>query len=191
MGDTKYCLCCDEQVPFSVIERFGKKEVKCDYCGFVLDVQKPRELEKNDERGYALIADDSKYTRRIIEDILQEKHFPGHIESFENGAALISAYAKLLSEKKPVDVAIIDLNMPLMDGLTAAATLRTFEAQKDVRRVPIVFFSGEKADEELKRKMEELAPAIYVNKATDPDPDKLAKRVEELVSFVLSRDKQR
>jgi CheY-like chemotaxis protein len=188
MGDTKYCLCCDEQVPFSVIERLGKKEIKCDYCGFVLDVQKPPDLAKNAERGYALIADDSKYTRRIIEDILKEKHFPGRIESFENGAALISAYAKLLFEKKPVAVAIIDLNMPLMDGLTAAATLRTFEAQKNAGRVPIVFFSGEKADEDLKRKMEELAPAIYVNKATDPDPDKLAKRVEELVSFVLSRD---
>jgi CheY-like chemotaxis protein len=191
MADTKYCLCCDEQVPFSVIERLGKKEIKCDYCGFVLDVQKPPDLGKSGERGYALIADDSKYTRRIIEDILKEKHFPGRIESFENGAALISAYAKLLSEKKPVAVAIIDLNMPLMDGLTAAATLRTFESQKNAGRVPIVFFSGEKADEDLKRKMEELAPAIYVNKATDPDPDKLAKRVEELVSFVLSRDKER
>jgi CheY-like chemotaxis protein len=190
MGDTKYCLCCDEQVPFSLIDRLGKKEVKCDYCGFVLDIQKPPELAKNYERGYALIADDSKYTRRIIEDILKEKHFPGSIESFENGAALISAYAKLLSEKKPVAVAIIDLNMPLMDGLTAASTLRTFEAQKDAGKVPIVFFSGEKADEELKRRMEELAPATYINKSTDPDPDKLAKRVEELVSFVLSREKK-
>lgn len=37
--------------------------------------------------------------------------------------------------------------------------------------------------------MEELKPAIYVNKANDPDPDKLAKWVEDIVSFVLAKYK--
>lgn len=43
-----------------------------------------------------------------------------------------------------------------------------------------------KADQDLKRMLEELAPAVYLNKSTDPDPDKLAKRIEELVSFILA-----
>ncbi len=188
MPDTKYCLCCDEQVPFSIIERHGEKEIKCEYCGFLLDLQKSPHLN-NVDRGYSLIADDSKYTRRIIEDVLKEKRFSANVISFENGAALISAYAKLLSEKKPVDVAIIDLNMPVMDGLTTAMTLRTLEVQKNADSVPIVFFSGMKADEDLKRKLEELSPAVYVNKTADPDPDKLAKRVEELVIHVLAKYK--
>jgi CheY-like chemotaxis protein/DNA-directed RNA polymerase subunit RPC12/RpoP len=187
MENTKYCLCCNEQVPFSVIERQGKREIKCAYCGFILDIERLSELKKTVVRGHALIADDSKYTRRIIEDILREKKFAEHVESFKNGAALIAAYAKLLSENKPVDVAIIDVNMPVMDGLTAAKTLRALEVQKNAASVPIVFFSGEKADEHLKKQMEELAPALYMNKSADPDPDNLAKRVEELVSYVLER----
>jgi len=186
MEKTKYCLCCDEQVPFGVIERQGKREERCIYCGFVLDIQKTRPLGRNIEKGHALIADDSKYTRKMIKEILQERNYSGHIESFENGAELVSAYAKLLSEEERIDVAIIDLNMPVMDGIKAAMTLRTLEAQKDVSNVPIVFFSGMKADEDLKRMLEELAPAVYLNKSTDPDPDKLAKRIEELVSFVLA-----
>jgi CheY-like chemotaxis protein len=186
MENTKYCLCCDEQVPFSVVERQDKREERCIYCGFVLDIQKTRPLRIGAEKGLALIADDSRYTRKMIKEILQEKKFSGHIESFENGAELVSAYAKLLSEGKSVDVAIIDLNMPVMDGIKAAMTLRTLEAQKDVSNVPIVFFSGVKADGDLKRLLEELAPAVYLNKSTDPDPDKLAKRIEELVSFILT-----
>lgn len=190
MEDTKYCMCCDEQVPISVIESHEKREVKCAYCGFVLDIQKLWERKKNVVKGYALIADDSKYTRRIIEEILKEKRVSERVEAFENGAGLISAYSKLLSEEKPVDVAIIDLNMPVIDGLTAALTLRTLEVEKNVSSVPIVFFSGKKADEDLKRKLEELSPAIYIHKSTDPDPDKLAKRVEELVNYVLAKYKR-
>lgn len=186
MEDTKYCLCCDEQVPFSVVERHDKREERCIYCGFVLDIKKTKPLRINIEKGHALIADDSKYTRKMIQEILKEKNYSGYIKSFENGAELVSAYAKLLSEKKSVNVAIIDLNMPIMDGIKAAMTLRTLEAQKDISNVPIVFFSGVKADQDLKRKLEELNPAVYLNKSTDPDPDKLAKRIEELVSFILA-----
>ena len=58
------------------------------------------------------MADDSKYTRRIIIDILKEKKNWASVESFENGAELISAYSNLRSRKKPVDVVIVDLNMP-------------------------------------------------------------------------------
>ncbi len=183
--DTKYCLCCDEQVPFSVIERYEKREVRCIFCGFTLDVQKLSELRKSNEKGYALVADDSKYTRRIIIDILKEKNHWASVESFGNGAELISAYSHLRSKDKTVDVVIVDLNMPVMDGITAARTIRAFEGRQDIDKVPIIFFSSEKADEHLRRQMENLAPAHYMNKATDPDPDKLAMRVEQLVKYIL------
>jgi response regulator RpfG family c-di-GMP phosphodiesterase len=186
MKNTKYCLCCDEQVPFSVIERQDKREERCIYCGFVLDIQQTGPPRISAEKGYALIADDSKYTRKMITEILQEKNYSGHIKSFENGAGLVSAYEKLTLEKERIDVAIIDLNMPVMDGIRTAMTVRILEAQKDASNVPIIFFSGVKADEDLKRILEELAPAVYLNKSADPDPDKLAKRVEELVGFILT-----
>jgi CheY-like chemotaxis protein len=189
MVDTKYCLCCDEQVPFNVVERHYARQEQCIYCGFILDIRKTSPLKINIEKGHALIADDSKYTRKMIQEILKEKNYSGDIESFENGAELVSAYAKLLSEKKSVDVAIIDLNMPIMDGIKAAVTLRTLEARQDIRNVPIIFFSGVKADKDLKRMLEELNPAVYLNKSADPDPDKLAKRIEELVNLILAEYK--
>lgn len=188
MGNNQYCLCCDEQVPVNTVERNARREVTCAYCGFTLEVQKLSEAPKAESsKGFALVADDSKYTRKIIEELIREKKFSSDVMSFENGLELISAYSRLLAENKPVDVAIIDLNMPVMDGLTAARTIRAIETQNQADRVPVVFFSALKADEDLKNQMQSLEPANYVNKGSDPDPDKLAARVEYLLGYLREK----
>lgn len=187
MADTRYCLCCDEQVPFGIVERNDRREVTCNYCGFTLDIEKPSDTRPADEKGYTLVADDSKYTRKIIEDLVIQKKFSSDVMSFENGLELTTAYSRILAEGKKVDVAIIDLNMPVMDGITAARTLRTIEAQQKTPYIPIVFFSAEKADEDLRNQMESLEPAYYVNKGSDPDPDKLAGRVEDLLGYLKDK----
>jgi CheY-like chemotaxis protein len=174
-------------VPFGVISRNARREITCNYCGFTLDVEKSAETRPTDEKGYTLVADDSRYTRKIIEELVIEKKFSSDVMSFENGLELITAYSKVLAERKAVDVAIIDLNMPVMNGLTAARALRTIEAQNKAPYVPIVFFSAEKADEDLKTQMQSLEPAYYVNKGSDPDPDKLAGRVEYLLGYLKDK----
>ena len=187
MGDTKYCLCCNEEVPFTSFERNERLEVTCIYCGFPLDIKKLYEPTEPVEKGYVLIADDSMYTRKIIENRLKEKKFAGIVLSFENGLELISAYSKLLKEKPPVDLAIIDLNMPVMDGLTAARMIRSLEAQNNNKAVPIIFFSAEKADDNFKKQMENLSPANYMNKGNDANPDTLASRVEYLIDYLIDK----
>jgi CheY-like chemotaxis protein len=187
MAEIKYCLCCDEQVPFGVVARNERKEVTCNYCGFTLDVEAHPEPHEADTGGYALVAEDSRYTRRIIEDLIAEKKFSAGVMSFENGLELITACSKLFAGKKRLDVAIIDLNMPVMDGLTAARTVRALEGQYRAPSVPIVFFSAEKADENLKTHMQNLEPAYYVNKGPDPAPDKLASRVEYLLGYLREK----
>lgn len=201
MEDLKYCLCCGEQVPYSVVSRHGRQEINCVFCGFTLDIRslddspadppaEPLPVQQQPKAGYALVADDSRYTRKIIEDLLKEKNYSSQVLSFENGLELISAYSKLLAEKKFVDIAIIDLNMPVMDGLTAARTIRALEAQNRAHPSPIVFFSAEKCGQDLKEQMEQMEPANYVNKGSDPDPDKLAQRVEFLLAYLSENYKE-
>ena len=193
MAETKYCLCCGEDVPFNTFTRNERLETTCAFCGFTLDVQNLWEPKKEPSReeSYSLVTDDSKFTRKIIEDLLRERNFSAHILSFENGLGLTSGYSKLLNQKKTVDIAIIDLNMPVMDGLTAARFMRSLETQNNAKKTPIVFFSAEKADENLRSQMESLAPANYVNKGSDPDPDKLVSRVESLIGYLMEKYKQR
>ncbi len=193
MDETQYCLCCGEDVRFNRIKRNQRIEQTCIYCGFLLSYQdepleivnKPAVQTVPDISRYALIAEDSKFTRNVIKDLLIKNNMADVVMDFENGLELTSAFAKLLHEKKPMEISIIvDISMPVMDGFSAARTIRGIEAQSGVPPIPIIFFSAIKADDNLRNKMRILAPAYYMNKSSDSDPDKLAERVEQLLSYL-------
>lgn len=175
--------------PIIYVERHERRELTCAYCCFTLDVQRLLDPSRISE-GYALIAEDSKYMRNIILNVLKISKFSANVLAFENGLEFTTTFSRLLSERASIDVAIIDLNMPIMDGLTAARTIRAIEAQHKVPPVPIVFFSAIKADDSLRTQMEILSPASYVNKGSDPDPDRLAERVEQLVGYLMEKYKK-
>jgi hypothetical protein len=99
MADTKYCLCCDGQVAFGTVERNERREVTCNYCGFTLDVEAHPESQKKENTGCALVADDSRYTRKIIEELIAEKKFSATVMTFENGLELITAYCRSVRPK--------------------------------------------------------------------------------------------
>jgi CheY-like chemotaxis protein len=183
MADEKYCLCCDEIVPYNKIERNEKRELTCVYCGFTLDVQKLWETSRARE-GHALVAEDSQSLKDVIIKALSASGFSKNISAFSNGLELITAYSKLLSDKTPIDIAIIDLNMPVMDGLTAARTIRAMESQHKAPTTPIVFFSAVKADNFLKSQMELLGYTSYMNKGSDTGLERLAERVEQLIGYL-------
>lgn len=189
MADKKYCLCCGEDVPYNYVQRYERSELTCAYCGFTLDVKKLWD-PSNISEGSVLVADDSQYVRNIILDVIKARKFSTNVKAFENGLELITAFSKMVSEHFPVDIAIIDLNMPVMDGITAARTIRAIEAQNKISATPIIFFSAVKADDALKAQLELLNPAIYMNKGSEPDPDSLAKRVEQLVGYLIEKYKK-
>lgn len=180
----KYCLCCGEDVPYNIVVRNERRELTCSYCGFTLDIENLWEDTKSSINTYALIAEDSKFTRTLLKELILKKAIASEVIAVTNGLELISEYTKIFKRNVRVSFAIIDLNMPVMDGLTAARTLRALEEKDSIIKVPIVFFSGVKADEGLRRQMELLAPANYVNKGSDPDPENLVKRVQGLLSFI-------
>ena len=189
MADTKYCLCCGVDVPCNYVEREDRREITCTYCGFTLDVVKSGKSSDVRE-GYVLVTDDSKNVREIIAGALKETNIYKNIMTFENGLELTTSFAYLVSRNSPIDVAIIDLVMPIMDGFTAANTLRAIEFQYNISPTPIIFFSAVQADDSFREKMVLLSPAIYLNKGADPEPDSLARRVKQLVELLTAKDRE-
>jgi CheY-like chemotaxis protein len=189
MADTRYCLCCGVDVPYNYVEREDRREITCAYCGFTLDVEKSGKSAEVRE-GYVLITDDSKNVRDIIVDALKKTNVYRNIMTFENGLELTTSFSYLVSRNMPVEVAIIDLVMPIMDGFTAAKSLRAIESQYKISTTPIIFFSAVQADDSFREKMELLSPAIYLNKGADPEPDSLARRVEQLVGLLTHKNKR-
>lgn len=182
----RYCICCGDEVPSNTLQREGKVELTCVYCGFVLDVT----LEVGPAAPAAaciLTADDAEMTRELLSGMLVKNRLAREVVSVENGQEFITALTKRLAGNLPVDLAILDLQMPVMDGITAARVMRAVEEKYRVEKTPILFFSARKCDETLKQQLSLFAPASYINKGTEADPLKLVERIDQLITYLLNR----
>lgn len=182
--ENKYCLCCGERVPVNTITRHGKLEKTCVYCGFVLDVAMADEGSTAD---CIVTADDAELTRDLLKGMLLNKKLAQSVVTTVNGQEFIAAFTKRLAASEPVNLVILDLEMPVMDGITAARVMRAVEAKYGPAKVPILFFSARKCDEALKRQLSLFSPASYVNKGSDSDSEKLVERIDQLVGYLLNK----
>jgi len=81
-----------------------------------------------------LIVDDSSLMRRVIARALQKYPDIKVIASAENGELGVAAVRKHHIE---IDVVILDIEMPVMDGITALIEIRKLD-----RRLPVIMFSS-------------------------------------------------
>lgn len=77
-------------------------------------------------------ADDSSVVRRLLGDVLQADPRIDVVGMAKNGAEAIGEFARA----KP-DVVLLDVEMPVMDGVDAAGVIRSMDAQ-----IPIIMFSS-------------------------------------------------
>jgi len=82
-----------------------------------------------------LLADDHATNRRVVELILAQA--PVALTCVEDGAQALSAY-----QSTPFDLVLMDMQMPIMDGLTATREIRLHEAVAGLDRTPIVMLTA-------------------------------------------------
>ncbi|RZJ27873.1 MAG: response regulator [Brevundimonas sp.] len=83
-----------------------------------------------------LVAEDHPTNQRVVQLILQGQGVD--VEIVENGAAAVAAF-----EADEFDLVLMDMQMPVMDGLTATRAIRAAEAAAPGRpRIPIIMLSA-------------------------------------------------
>jgi len=180
--DVKFCVCCGEDVPYSRIKRDEKEELTCVYCGFVLDI-----AEGQSQAASCIVTvDDSSSVRDLLKGMLVNKGIAQTVIASENGQEFIGVFNKRLADHQPVDMVILDLEMPVMDGISAARMMRSMEDKYQTKRTPILFFSARKCDDSLKKQLGIFTPAVYVNKGPSTHPDDLVNRIDQLVTYLLN-----
>ncbi|WP_062150610.1 ATP-binding protein [Beggiatoa leptomitoformis] len=122
-----------------------------------------------------LIVDDNKNNLFTLRNLIGEYIPSVHILEAESG---VEALRVLLKEK--VDLIILDIQMPEMDGFETAELIR---ARKHTRHIPIVFLTAAYKSETFKQKGFDLGAADYLTKPIDAPL--LISRIRSYRHFIL------
>ena len=82
-----------------------------------------------------LLADDHPANRKVIEIMLGATAM--ELVAVEDGAQALETF-----KREAFDLVLMDMQMPVMDGLTATAAIRAFEAQDGRTRTPILMLTA-------------------------------------------------
>ncbi len=118
-----------------------------------------------------LLVDDSRISRNMIERTIGMAGVPvGQLFTAANGAEAIE-----ILESNWIDLALIDINMPVMDGLTLVEKISD---DPELSSVAIAVVSTE-GSETKKKKLRELGVRAFVRKPFTPE------RIREVVLEML------
>ena len=108
-----------------------------------------------------LMADDHPTNRKVVELILSQVECD--LVSVENGAEAVAAF-----EAASFDVVLMDMQMPVMDGLTAVRAMRGREAALGLQRAPILMLTANALPEHAEASFAAGADAHLTKPITAP-----------------------
>ena len=131
---------------------------------------------KQDEHTLAccrvLIAEDVDANAEILADILELEEITS--ERAENGQEAVDMFSS--HEKGYYDAILMDVRMPVMDGLTATKTIRALE-REDAKTVPIIAMTANVFDEDVERS---LSSGMNAHLSKPIEPDKIFETLKKL-----------
>lgn len=186
MSAKAYCPSCGIDVEPFVLTGGGREVVHCSICGLVLDADATTPAATAEPLKYVLMAEDTDAVRVTVAKALIDQKVSREIAQARNGAEFVAQATQRLREGHPISLAILDVEMPIMNGVQAARSLRELETQVGLkRRTPILFFTTRKCDDRFKQVLQQLQPSSYVNKGSSQDPAALATRVMKVLQLLL------
>lgn len=106
-------------------------------------------LAEDDTRLRVLVADDHPVNRRVVGLLLGDV---ADVTAVENGAEAVE-----IVEREPFDLVLMDMQMPVMDGLTAVRAIR--RSKGPAARLPIIVLSANAMSEHVAASLEAGADA--------------------------------
>lgn len=127
------------------------------------------------DRVRVLVADDNAVNRTVVQTLLAQ--FGIQSTTADDGKSAIAAW-----EQEPFDLILMDIHMPIMDGLAATAAIRAQERAEGRARTPIVALTASVLSQETE---------TYFAAGMDDfvaKPIELARLIEAIQTAVERRD---
>lgn len=183
-----YCPSCGENVPTYAIPSGGGVEVRCATCGLSLSMDSGPPLRA---LGAIMVTDDDKFFRYLLSDLLTERGLTGEVITCDSGSQFLTKATERFRQEQPIRLAILDIIMQPLDGVSTALALRAVErGLKIAHPIPLVFLSAARLDDTLTRLLGQCRPAVYLNKGQDATPEKLGPRLDKVIERLLAQEKR-
>jgi CheY-like chemotaxis protein len=164
----------------------SEEVVRCPTCGFIFPGGEEVPVEAPLYVRVA-VADDMEHVRKAVARALLAQRLAGTVDEFADGGGFIAAVRRLASTGGAYQLAILDLHMPIIDGLKAAVALRQLERHMGWCPTPIIFFSAVLCDERLRSHLAALGPGFYLNKGVVSAERDLGERLRDVLVHLARR----
>ena len=145
--------------------------------------EKEEQLQQEETIDYdfsgkrVLLAEDNLINTEVAEMLLGSKG--AAVETAENGLRAMEMFSK--SEEGYYDAILMDIRMPLMDGLTAAANIRHL-SNGDSKTIPIIAMTANAFDDDIEKSK---AAGMDAHLAKPIEPDRL---YQTLYDFIFRKE---
>lgn len=175
----KYCPSCGIKVPvYSVITAEGESE-RCQFCNSELSEDAgPGPVNF----GRIYVVEDTHLLREMMSELMVVEGLAGEVLACENGGDFLTQFTQDLINHVRPGLIMLDVVMPILNGINAAVALRSIETAFAADKVPLLFFTVKPCDEAFRKVMQYCSPSMYINKGSDAGPETIRERVKRVVS---------
>jgi len=115
-----------------------------------------------DRHGRVIIVGYEDPIKKILATALRTR-FASEVAACPSGEALLTELTKNVRNEHLPGLIILEINMPVMNGINTALCLRSLERGADVAEpTPILFFTNRELDETFRKVIRFVAPAKFL-----------------------------
>lgn len=141
------------------------------------EVQQEQEREYDFSGKRVLLAEDNMINTEVAMLILKDKGF--QVDTAENGLVAVERFKQ--AEPGYYDAILMDIRMPLMDGLTAAANIRGLD-KSDAGTIPIIAMTANAFDDDIDKSR---SAGMNAHLAKPIEPDRL---YQTLYNYIFGKE---
>ncbi len=125
--------------------------------------------------------EDSSLILTLLNDMIVEQGFTRRVIPCKNGYEFLGRYVRERLTPSRVGLVIMDVKMPVLNGISSAVAMRAHEKALGLSEIPILFFTSKRCDEIFRKVLIRCAPAMYINKGASTSPDHLKQRITKVI----------
>ncbi len=181
---TLYCPGCGDNMEFYTMSTNMGEVNRCQVCSALLHKDEPPAPQVGSISN-VIVVEDTALLREILSDIIRGRGLAQNVISCQNGAQFVTTFTGMQLRKEVAGLLVIDINMPIMNGINAAIATRAIEKAFRVVPAPILFFTVKQCDDKFRKVLKYCSPAMYINKGQDASPQQMQRRVEKVVAQLI------